>query len=42
MSHAAIPPAERQRLGISDTLIRISCGLEDCDDLVEDFEDALK
>jgi cystathionine beta-lyase/cystathionine gamma-synthase len=42
MSHAAIPPAERQRLGISDTLIRISCGLEDCDDLIEDFENALK
>jgi cystathionine beta-lyase/cystathionine gamma-synthase len=42
MSHAAIPPAERQRLGISDTLIRISCGLEECDDLIEDFEDALK
>ncbi|MDR2369911.1 MAG: PLP-dependent aspartate aminotransferase family protein [Treponema sp.] len=42
MSHAAVPPAERRRLGISDTLIRISCGLEDCDDLVEDFENALK
>ncbi|MDR0601671.1 MAG: PLP-dependent aspartate aminotransferase family protein [Treponema sp.] len=42
MSHAAIPPAERERLGITDTLIRISCGLEDPDDLVEDFQEALE
>ncbi|MDR1420171.1 MAG: PLP-dependent aspartate aminotransferase family protein [Treponema sp.] len=42
MSHAAIPPSERERLGITDTLIRISCGLEDSDDLVEDFERALE
>lgn len=41
MSHAAIPPAERARLGITDTLIRISCGLEDADDLIEDFDNAL-
>ncbi|MDR3356451.1 MAG: PLP-dependent aspartate aminotransferase family protein [Spirochaetaceae bacterium] len=41
MSHAAIPPAERDRLGISGTLIRISAGLEDADDLIEDFYAAL-
>ncbi|MDR3303702.1 MAG: PLP-dependent aspartate aminotransferase family protein, partial [Treponema sp.] len=41
MSHAAMPPAERQRLGITDTLIRISVGLEDPDDLIADFEQAL-
>jgi cystathionine beta-lyase len=41
MSHASMPPEERDRLGISDTLIRISCGLEDCEDLIEDFENAL-
>jgi cystathionine beta-lyase len=41
MSHAAIPPAERQRLGITDTLIRISPGLEDPEDLLEDFFQAL-
>jgi cystathionine beta-lyase len=42
MSHAAIPPAERARLGVTDTLIRISVGLEDVDDLIADFGKALK
>ncbi|GMO62400.1 MAG: aminotransferase class V-fold PLP-dependent enzyme [Treponemataceae bacterium] len=42
MSHAAMPPAERERLGITDTLIRISCGLEDAQDLWEDFSHALQ
>jgi cystathionine beta-lyase len=41
MSHAAMPPAERERLGISDTLIRVSPGMEDADDLIEDFSQAL-
>ncbi|GHV33749.1 cystathionine gamma-synthase [Spirochaetia bacterium] len=42
MSHASIPEPERLRLGITDTLIRISVGLEDPDDLIEDFDQALK
>ncbi|MBS4026293.1 MAG: aminotransferase class I/II-fold pyridoxal phosphate-dependent enzyme [Clostridia bacterium] len=37
MSHAAIPPAERARLGISDALIRLSVGLEEAGDLMEDL-----
>jgi cystathionine beta-lyase len=41
MSHASMPPAERERLGITDTLIRISAGLEDPEDLLEDFRQAL-
>jgi cystathionine beta-lyase/cystathionine gamma-synthase len=41
MSHAAMPPAERERLGIRDTLIRVSVGLEDTGDLIADFERAL-
>jgi cystathionine beta-lyase len=41
MSHASIPRGERERLGITDTLIRISAGLEDPEDLIEDFEKAL-
>ncbi|MDR2343979.1 MAG: PLP-dependent transferase [Spirochaetaceae bacterium] len=41
MSHAAMPAAERDRLGISPALIRISAGLEDADDLIEDFDAAL-
>jgi cystathionine beta-lyase/cystathionine gamma-synthase len=41
MSHASIPRAERDRLGITDTLIRISAGLEDVNDLITDFSEAL-
>jgi cystathionine beta-lyase len=41
MSHASMPPEERERLGITDTLIRISAGLEEAADLLEDFENAL-
>ncbi|MDR2521604.1 MAG: PLP-dependent aspartate aminotransferase family protein [Spirochaetaceae bacterium] len=41
MSHAAMPAVERERLGISDTLIRVSPGMEDADDLIEDFSQAL-
>ncbi|MFP3040795.1 aminotransferase class I/II-fold pyridoxal phosphate-dependent enzyme [Treponema primitia] len=42
MSHASIPEPERLRLGITDTLIRISVGLEDPEDLIEDFDQALQ
>jgi len=42
MSHASIPLAERERLGITDTLVRISVGLEDIDDLIADFDQALQ
>jgi cystathionine beta-lyase len=42
MSHASVPPPERERLGITDTLIRISAGLEDPEDLIADFEEALR
>lgn len=42
MTHASIPKAEREALGISDTLIRMSVGLEDCEDLLEDLDQALK
>ncbi len=38
MSHAAMPAAEREKLGIKDTLIRLSIGLEDTGDLIEDLE----
>jgi cystathionine beta-lyase/cystathionine gamma-synthase len=41
MSHASMPPEERARLGITDTLIRISPGLEAPEDLIADFEEAL-
>ena len=40
MSHAAIPAAEKQMLGITDNLIRLSVGLEDCADLIDDLKNA--
>lgn len=42
MTHASIPELQRAALGISDTLIRISVGLEDEEDLIEDLQQALK
>jgi len=41
MSHAAMSREERERIGISDALVRISVGLEDVDDLIADFDEAL-
>ncbi|EKE71685.1 aminotransferase class I/II-fold pyridoxal phosphate-dependent enzyme [Gallaecimonas xiamenensis] len=41
MSHGALPAATRQRLGISDSLVRLSVGLEDIDDLKADLAQAL-
>jgi cystathionine gamma-lyase len=41
MTHASIPPANRKRLGISDSLIRLSVGVEDVDDLREELDGAL-
>lgn len=42
MTHASIPRAERQRRGVSDGLLRFSCGIEDPRDLIEDLRGALK
>ena len=41
MTHASVPADERQRLGISDGLVRVSIGLEDVEDLLGDLEQAL-
>ncbi|UNL84284.1 bifunctional cystathionine gamma-lyase/homocysteine desulfhydrase [Priestia koreensis] len=41
MTHASIPADRRQELGITDGLVRISVGLEDIQDLIEDLENAL-
>ena len=38
MSHASIPLLERERLGITDNLIRLSVGLEEASDLIEDLD----
>ncbi|CAL2102568.1 Cystathionine beta-lyase [Tenacibaculum sp. 190130A14a] len=42
MSHGSIPEAERLKIGITDSLIRLSIGIEDIDDLLKDLEQALK
>ncbi len=42
MTHASIPKEIREKLGITDGLIRFSVGIENLDDLLEDFESALK
>ncbi|QFT78751.1 cystathionine gamma-synthase family protein [Erythrobacter sp. THAF29] len=42
MTHLSVPHARRQQLGISDSLVRISIGIEDADDLIADFEQALE
>jgi cystathionine gamma-lyase len=42
MTHASLPPEQRDRLGISDGLVRLSVGVEDVDDLIADLERALK
>ncbi len=41
-SHASVSPEDRKKLGISDSLIRLSVGIEATEDLIEDFEQALK
>lgn len=41
MTHASIPLEERQKTGVVDSLIRLSVGIEDAEDLVEDLKQAL-
>jgi cystathionine gamma-lyase len=41
MTHASVPPETRAKLGISDSLVRLSIGIEDTDDLVADLAAAL-
>jgi cystathionine gamma-lyase len=41
MTHASLPPAMRAKLGISDSLVRLSVGVESVDDLVAELKEAL-
>ncbi|MDT0556494.1 cystathionine gamma-synthase [Patiriisocius hiemis] len=41
MTHASIPKEEREKTGVVDSLIRLSVGIEDADDLIEDLEQAI-
>ena len=38
MTHASVPREKRLRTGIQDSLIRLSCGIEDAEDLIGDLE----
>jgi cystathionine gamma-lyase len=42
MSHASMPKDYREKVGITDGLIRLSVGLENVDDLIEDLGQALE
>ena len=42
MTHGSVPEADRLRLGINDNLLRLSVGVEDVQDLLDDLEQALK
>ena len=41
MTHASVPAALRQEMGLTDSLVRLSCGVEEPDDLIADLEQAL-
>lgn len=41
MTHASVPPERRAAIGLSDSLVRISVGIEDAEDLIDDLKQAL-
>ncbi len=41
MTHASVPSEEREKIGIADNMIRLSVGIEDPEDLIEDLSQAL-
>ncbi|HEX6105281.1 MAG TPA: cystathionine gamma-synthase [Gemmatimonadales bacterium] len=42
MTHASVPPAMRERMGLTDSLVRLSCGVEDAEDLIADLDQAFE
>ncbi len=42
MTHAAVPKEEREKMGLTDSLVRLSVGIEDAEDLIADLENAWK
>ncbi|MGH7601885.1 MAG: PLP-dependent transferase, partial [bacterium] len=42
MTHASMTPARREKAGINERVIRLSVGLEDVEDLIEDLEQSLR
>ncbi|CAK8676136.1 unnamed protein product [Clavelina lepadiformis] len=41
MTHASVPPEQREKLEIGDNFIRLSCGIEEADDLINDLDQAI-
>ena len=41
MTHASVPKETRDKLGITDGLVRVSVGIEDVEDILEDLDQAL-
>lgn len=41
MTHASIPKEEREKIGLTDGLVRFSCGIEDIEDMLADLEHGL-
>ena len=41
MTHASIPKLEREKSGVVDSLVRLSIGIEDVEDLIEDLRQAI-
>jgi cystathionine beta-lyase/cystathionine gamma-synthase len=42
MTHASVPEEQRQKLGITNSLVRLSVGVEDVRDLIDDLKSALE
>jgi cystathionine gamma-lyase len=42
MTHASVPEERRRRMGLTDGLVRLSCGVEEVEDLIEDLDRALR
>jgi len=41
MTHGSVPKDLREKFGLTDGLVRLSVGIEDCEDLMDDIENAL-
>src|SRR2546422_11673657 len=41
MTHASVPPERRRAMGLTDSLVRLSVGIEDVEDLIADLDQAL-
>ena len=42
MTHATVPKKDREAMGLTDSLVRFSVGIEDVEDLIDDIKQAVK